>query len=196
MGERAKDAYVSYAEYLDIEEKSSTRHEWLDGAVYDTPGGTPTHAGLAAAVITALSQQLAGKRCRVFSGDLRILVLATRLSTYPDVGVVCGKLESDPESPTAVTNPTVLVEVHSDSTEAYDRGEKFAHYRRIPSLREYVLLAQTKPSIEVFRKNDAGMWVLAVDAGAGETASLESIDCVLTLNEIYADPLAEPSGRP
>jgi Uma2 family endonuclease len=120
-------------------------------------------------------------------------VLATNLGTYADISVVCGQLERDPDSHTAVTNPTVLVEVLSDSTEAYHRGEKFAHYRRIPSLREYVIVGQSKPLIEVHRKNEAGLWVLVAEAGAGEQATLESIGCVLNVDEVYLDPLAEPS---
>jgi Uma2 family endonuclease len=193
MGEPAPEPYVSYAEYIEREEKSATKHEWLNGVIYDMSGGTPDHAGLAAAVISTLAQQLVGKRCRVFSSDLKVRVLATNLGTYADVSVVCGRLERDPDSNTAVTNPTVLVEVLSDSTEAYDRGEKFAHYRRIPSLREYVLVGQTKRMIEVYRKNEAGLWVLVAEAGAGEQAALESIGCVLGVDEVYVDPLAEPS---
>ena len=106
----APKPYVSYAEYLSAEEKSATKHEWLDGKVYDLDaqamaGGTPDHAGLAAAVTTLLGIQLRGKPCRVFSSDLRIRVRATGLSTYADVTVVCGKLEVDPEDANAVTNP-------------------------------------------------------------------------------------------
>lgn len=193
MGRPAPQPDVSYAEYVALEEKSPTKHEWLDGVIHDISGGTPDHAGIAVAVSSLLRDQLAGKRCRVFGSDLKIRVLATNLGTYPDVSVVCGHLERDPDSNTAVTNPTVLVEVLSDSTEAYDGGEKFAHYRRIPSLREYVLVGQTKPLIEVFRKNDASQWVLVAEAGAGEQAALESIGCVLKVDEVYADPLAEPA---
>lgn len=193
MGQPAPEPYVSYAEYVAAEEKSLTRHEWIDGVIYDMSGGTPDHAGLGATIGRLLGNQLAGKRCRVFTSDLRIRVAATRMSTYPDVSVVCGRLERDPDSATAVTNPTVLVEVLSDSTEAYDRGEKFAHYRRIPSLREYVLVAQDPPLIEVFRKNEAGQWVLVAEAGPGQQAVLESIGCALGVDEAYADPLAEPS---
>lgn len=193
MGQPASKTYVSYAEYLEREAKSVTKHEWLDGVIYDMSGGTPDHAGLGAAVIRTLGNQLAGKRCRVFGPDLKVRVLATGLATYPDASVVCGQIEPDPESRnTAVTNPTVLVEVLSDSTEGYDRGEKFAHYRRIPSLREYVLVGQAKRRIEVFRKNEAGLWVLVAEAGAGEAATLESIGCTLLVDEVYADPLAEP----
>ncbi len=92
-----------------------------------------------------------------------------------------------------MTNPTVLVEVLSDSTEAYDRGEKFAHYRRIPSLREYGLVGQTTPLIEVHRKNEAGLWVVVAEACAGGEATLESVGRVLVVDEVYADPLAEPN---
>ena len=201
MGEPAPEPYVSYAEYVAREEKSSTKHEWLNGVIRDMSGGTsehafggtPEHAGLTTTVSRLLGNQVEGKRCRVFSSDLKVRVLATNLGTYPDVSVVCGRLERDPDSNTAVTNPTVLVEVLSDSTEAYDRGEKFAHYRRIPSLREYVLVGQTKRLIEVYRKNEAGLWVLVAEAGAGEQAALESIGCVLNVDEVYVDPLAEPS---
>ncbi len=194
MGQPVPKVYVPYAEYLEAEAKSPTRHEWLDGEIYDVAGGTLDHAGLAAAVIAALGRQLAGRRCRVFTSDLLVRVLATGLGTYPDISVVCGRAEHDPESNgMAVTNPTVLIEVLSDTTEAYDRGEKFAHYRRIPSLREYALVGQNTPKIEVFRKNEAGLWVLVAEAGAGESATLESIGCTLQVDEVYADPLAEPS---
>lgn len=192
MGEPALKPYVSYAEYIELEEKSATKHEWLDGVIFDMAGASPEHAALAMAVGGALIEQLRGKRCRVFSSDLKIRVLATKLATYPDVSVVCGSLERDPDSQAAVTNPTVLIEVLSDSTEGYDRGEKFAHYRRIPSLREYVLVSQSKPMIEVFRKNEAGLWVLVAEAGAGEEAALDSIGCVLNVDQVYTDPLSTP----
>lgn len=189
MGEAASKPYVSYADYLALEAKTGTKHEWLDGVVYDMAGGTPDHAGLALAVGSELRAQLRGKPCRVFSSDLKIRVLATGLATYPDLGVVCGTLETDPEDANAATNPKVLVEVLSDSTEGYDRGEKFAHYRRIPSLREYVLVSQNEPHIEVFRKNEAGKWELAEEGFSGETVPLAGIECVLSVDEVYADPL-------
>jgi Uma2 family endonuclease len=194
-GEPAATPYVSYAEYLALEEKSPTKHEWLDGVVYDLEprgmaGGTPDHAGLAAAVTILLGAQLRGKPCRVFSSDLKVRVPATGLSTYADVTIVCGKLETAPEDANAVTNPTLLVEVLSDSTEAYDRGERFAHYRRLPSLREYVLVSQHAPRIEVWRRNEGGRWELAQEAEAGEHAALASIGCALPVDDVYANPLA------
>lgn len=201
MGEPAAKPYISYAEYLEMEEKSDTKHEWLDGVVYELSearnmsGASPAHARISLNLAAAVKVQLAGKRCAAFSADLRVRVLATGLSTYPDLTVVCDRLEHDPDSRGyAVANPTVLFEVLSDSTEAYDRGEKFAHYRRIPSLREYVLVSQSSPFIEVFRRNDAGQWVLVAEAGAGQSATLESIGVTLSVDAVYEDPLAEPAA--
>jgi Uma2 family endonuclease len=133
LGEPAAKPHVSHAEYLALEEKSLTKHEWLDGVVSDLEaramaGGTPDHAGLAAAVTVLVGVQLRGKPCRAFPSDLEVQVPATGLSTYADVTIVCGKLETAANDANAVTNPAVLIEVLSDSTEAYDRGEKFAHW--------------------------------------------------------------------
>jgi Uma2 family endonuclease len=125
----------------------------------------------------------------VFAADLRVRVESTGLTTYPDVSVVCGKLETASEDALAVVNPTVLIEVLSDSSEAYDRGEKFAHYRRIPSLREYVLLSQREPRIEVHRLNASGHWELH-EALAGESIELASLGCRIAVDEVYRDPLA------
>lgn len=191
----AAKPYVSYADYLALEGESATKHEWLDGAVHNLDaqgmaGGTPAHAGLAANITVLIGIQLRGKPCRAFSSDLRVRVPATGLSTYADLTIVCGKLETDPEDANAVVNPTLLLEVLSDSTEAHDRGGKFAHYRRLPSLREYVLVSQRERRIEVWRKNERGRWELAQEADAGEQAALASIGCTLAVDEVYADPLA------
>jgi len=133
---------VSLAAYAAAEAASPTKHEWLRGEVLDMAGGTPEHSALAMAVGRELGVALQGRPCRVFSSDLKIFIAETQLATYPDLSVVCGKLETTPEDANSVTNPTLIVEVLSDSTEAYDRGAKFAHYRRLPSLREYVLVSQ------------------------------------------------------
>lgn len=189
MTQPAEKLVISYADYLASEATSETKHEWLNGEVFAMAGGTPHHAGLAASVMGALVQALQDRPCRAFTSDLRVKILATGLSTYPDVSVVCSKLEIAPDDPRAAVNPVVLVEVLSDSSEAYDRGEKFAHYRRIPSLREYVIVSQREPRIEVHRRNEAGRWEL-YEAGAGETIELASIECRLSVDEIYRDPLA------
>lgn len=187
MNEPARKLTYTFAEYLALERAGNVKHELVDGEIFAMVGGTPEHARLSARVGGAISMQLRGP-CEAYSCDLLIRVLATGLATYADSSVVCGHLERDPEDADVVTNPTVLVEVLSDSTEAYDRGEKFAHYRRIPSLREYVLVSQHVPRIEVFRRNDDGSWTL-YEAGLGESAKLASIGCELPVDEIYANPL-------
>lgn len=192
MSHRAPGEHMSYAEYVAREAVADVKHEFIRGEVFAMAGGTIEHAGLATAVAAELSLRLRGKRCRVFGSDLRVRVLATdlttELSTYPDVSVVCGQAETLPDDPHAIVNPTVVVEVLSDSTEAYDRGSKAASYRRIPSLREYVLVSQREPLIEVFRRTDAGAWEL-VEARSGMRLELRSIEVALDVDAVYRDPL-------
>jgi Uma2 family endonuclease len=121
-------------------------------------GGTPERAALAADVVGLLFGQLRRGRCRAYDADLRVRVLATGLATYPDVTIVCGAREHDPEDENSVTNPTLLVEVSSPSTEVYDRGEKFVHYRRIPSLLQYVIISHREREITVWSRDANGSW--------------------------------------
>ena len=125
-------AAYTYEEYRRFEDTNPARHEYVDGQILAMAGGTPAHARLQAAVLFALERRLEGRPCQPFPSDLRVKVVATGVATYPDVTVVCGSVETDAEDPRAVTNPTVVVEVLSDSAEAYDRGDKFEHYRQIP----------------------------------------------------------------
>jgi Uma2 family endonuclease len=183
---------MTYAEYLAFEAASDTKHEYLNGEVFAMAGGTITHGALTVAVSTALSVALRDRRCRVLSPDVRVRSKATGLTTYADVTVVCQHLEADPDDAHSVLNPTLIVEVLSDSTESYDRGAKAAHYRRIPSLREYVLVGQSDPLIEVYRRNERGNWELFVEARRGQLAELMSCGepVVLEVDAIYRDPLA------
>jgi Uma2 family endonuclease len=183
---------MTYAEYLAFEAASETKHEFVNGELHAMAGGTIAHGALAAAVTIALGNALDGRRCRVLSSDVRVRVGATGLATYPDLSVVCGHVETDPDDPHGVLNPSVIIEVLSDSTEAYDRGAKAAHYRRIPSLREYVLVSQREPLIEVHRRTERGTWEL-VEARAGERAVLGSCGepIELDVDAIYRDPLAQ-----
>jgi Uma2 family endonuclease len=180
----------SWADYLALEASSNVKHEFLDGQIYGMDGGTPEHAGLAAAVSGLLFAQLRNGRCRVHDADLRVRVLDTGLATYPDVTIVCGRRERDPEDPNAVTNPTLIVEVLSKSTEEYDRGDKFEHYKRIPSLRQYVLVSHRDREIEVWTR-DADGWVGAT-ARQGQRAELGSIASHLDVDEVY-QAAEEPS---
>ncbi len=125
-----------------------------------------------------------GRPEAVFTRTQRVRVLATGLCTYPDASVVCGRIERDPEDRNAIVNPVVLVEVLSDSTEAYDRNEKLAHYRRIPSLRDYLLVSQHERRVEHYQRNENGTWTLR-DVGAGDAVTLSSIGCVVAVDAPY-----------
>lgn len=179
-------SYVSYDAYLEAEARSSTKHEWLDGVVYAMAGGSLEHSRLAGNMHAALKR--AHPNCEGFQSDAMLFSRATQLCTYADVTFVCGPVESQKVERggrvlgEALLNPTLIVEVLSDSTEDYDRGEKFAHYMRIPSLREYVLVSQDSPKIEVFRRPTHGHWQHH-QAGAGE--SLELLGRVIAVDDIY-----------
>jgi len=190
MARPAPVARMTYAEYLAAEAKSEVRHEYLNGEVWEMAGGTPEHGALAMAVAGSLHGGLRGKPCRAYSSDVRVRVVETGLATYPDLSVVCGQLETAPDDKDAVTNPVVLVEVLLEATEAYDRGAKAARYRRIPSLREYVLVSPAEALVEVYRRAESGRWEL-LEARSGETIELASLGVRLDVAAIYANPLGQ-----
>ena len=181
----------TFEEYLQLEEIAEVKHEFLDGEVWAMAGGSPEPAAVIGNVTTLLNVQLRGQRCRVHTTELRVRAKATGLGTYPDVTVVCGRLERDPDdrSGHTVINPRVVVEVLSPSTEAYDRGEKLAHYQTIAGLDEIVLVAHDRHEIEVVRRDADGTWSRHL-ARAGETARLATLACELPVAEVYRDPLA------
>lgn len=173
-----------------LETDSGAKHEFLAGQVWAMAGGTPEHAAVSMNVGALLTNALRGKPCRVYSSDLRIRVQATSLATYPDVTVVCGQVALDLEDPKkhTVSNPRVIVEVLSPSTEDYDRGEKLGHYKQIPSLAEVVLIAHDRHEVEIVRREPDGSWSRSI-ARAGESVRVASIECDLPVEEIYRDPL-------
>ena len=193
MSEAPSSASLTYAEYLAREQRSDTKHEFLRGEAWAMAGGTPEHGRLAAALIRALGNALDGRPCVVYTSDVRVRISESDRSTYPDLSVVCGKRISAPEDPDAITNPVVLVEVLSDTTEAEDRGEKFAHYRRLASLREYVLVSQKAERIEVFRRDAEGRWTL-YESGRGAAFELVSLGVSVSVDQLYRDPLAGTDG--
>ena len=190
MAEPARQTF-SFEAYLDLEQISPIKHEFLAGQVWAMAGGTPDHAAISVNVSTLLSTSLRGRPCRVYSSDLRVRVLATGLGTYPDVTVVCGKPEFDGEDrrQQTVTNPRLIVEVLGPSTANYDRGEKLTLYQQIPSLEELVLVAHDEQSVDVWRRTPDG-W--AQQRASSGSVALHSIDVELPVREIYRDPLTEP----
>lgn len=187
-------AYLRYVDDFDVEADSPVRHEYLAGEIFAMAGGTPEHAALQVSVSGALLRQLAGRSCRVFSSDLRLRVPATGLATYADVTVVCGRVERDAEDENAVVNPTVLIVVTSKRTEAYDRGDKFEHYRTVPSLQELVLVSHRESRIDVWRRPASGGTWTETRAGAGSRQSSSRSAAASTWTS-STPPRASPSRR-
>jgi Uma2 family endonuclease len=175
----------TFQEYLSLEASSIVRHEFLAGEIYAMAGGTPRHAALAVAVSATLFAQTRGGPCRVHSSDLRVRALATGLTTYPDVTVVCGPYETDPQDKNTIVNPRLLVEITSESTEEYDRGEKLESYQRIPSVDAIVLVSHREQLLEVFERQSDSTWRRS-EARAGASLPIAGLNATLSVNEVYA----------
>lgn len=184
--EAMENPLLTYAEYLAQERASTTKHEFLRGDVWAMAGGTAEHGRLAMTTSRLLQNALVGKPCVVFSSDVRIRIEVTDRSTYPDLSVVCGKEQHASDDAEAITNPVVIVEILSPGTERSDRGEKFAHYQRLASLREYVLVAQDSRRVEVFARQGEN-WLLSIHE-AGATFELASIGARVAVDDVYFDP--------
>jgi Uma2 family endonuclease len=179
----------TFAEYLAFEEASEIKHEFHDGEILAMSGALPEHALVTANAIAAFNRVLSGKPCRVYSADLKIGVKPGSRVSYPDASIVCGALEYDPDDPKryVVTNPRVIIEVLSPTTEGYDRGDKFRHYRNIPCLAEYVLVSQYAPIVETFFRQGDGSWLIAgTYTGLEACARLRALDIEIALSDIYA----------
>jgi len=178
-------------EYLEIERRAETRSEYLDGEMFAMAGASIEHNAIVANLLIELGQQLKRRSCQVFPSDLRIHIPATGLYTYSDAVVVCGEPRLEDEHLDTLLNPTLLIEVLSPTSEAYDRGKKFEHYRSIESFVEYLLVAQDAPRIEQYLRQPAGRWLFTAVTGLEATIALPSIQCELSLAEVYEKvPLA------
>lgn len=185
---------MTLSKYLAQEAISETRHEYVNGEAYAMAGGTPVHARLAARITVALGRALEGSPCEPHGSDQRIRT-PSGLSSYPDVVVLCDPVETSREDPLAATNPTLLVEVLSESSEAYDRGAKFAHYRSIPGLKEVLLVDFREPALTSLVRNADGSWMVSF-AQPGDTLVLRSLDVRLEVDALYRGLVVDPSeGR-
>ena len=178
-------AKMTPEEYLERERQAETKSEYFAGEVFAMAGAGEAHNLIVTNVIIALGTQLRKRPCKVYPSDMRVLVSPTGLYTYPDVVVVCGEPRFLDEKRDTLLNPTLLVEILSESTEAYDRGKKFEHYRQIESLQEYLLVSQVAPRVERFLRQEAGTWLFSEAKGLHATAELTSIQCRLPLAEVY-----------
>ena len=177
--------YISEEEYLELEEESLEKHEYFDGEIFAMAGGTAEHNVLGANVIVSLGSQLRGKPCRVATSDQRVKVSAEGLYTYPDAVVYCPPFQFDSIKKTTLLNPVVIIEVLSASTADYDKGKKFDSYKKIESLRDYVLISQDEMRVEHFHRNERDEWIHDAQSTASSAITLASIDCVLPLADVY-----------
>jgi Uma2 family endonuclease len=175
-------------EYLRLERDATEKHEYRDGEIIAMSGGTVKHSLLTANVGGALWTRLRGSPCRVYDSNLRVRINRKRLYSYPDLTVICERPAIDPDdsSGETITNPRVVVEVLSASTETYNRTKKFDRYRELDSFREYILVAQDAARVETFFKQADGSWALDVVTGLDATIKLRGIEISLPLAEIYA----------
>lgn len=183
----------SLQEYLDLERTSDEKHEFLDGEIFAMGGASFAHAVIAGNVASLLHGQLRGKPCRVVSADARVKITLIGLYTYPDIVVVCGEPVLEQPGDT-LTNPILLIEVLSDSTEKKDRGWKFEQYRHIGSMTDYLLVAQDTPRIEHYARQPSDRWIYVSETRMDGVVEIVSIGCCLPLVEVYEkiDTLREP----
>jgi Uma2 family endonuclease len=172
-------------EYLELEINSEERHEFLDGAVRPTTGGTPDHNDIAGNLLVALKATLRGKPYRAFILDQRLWIAACGIYTYPDVMVVPQPLELQTGRSDTVTNPCFIAEVLSNSTKGYDRGEKFMAYRTIPTFQEYLLIDQYSIHVEHHVKTSPNQWLLSEYRSLDVTLSLNSFCCQVSISDLY-----------
>jgi Uma2 family endonuclease len=189
MAQTSRQVYHPYSEYLVLEEMSDTKHEYYHGEMYAMAGGTPEHAALAYEVLLGIGRQLS-RECQAYTSDLRVRT-PTGLSTYPDGAVVCGEEKRAADDSIAVSNPTLLIEVTSDSTEHYDRREKLRHYQTIPLLQEILIVSHRERRFSLYRRSGQQQWT-SLEAVTGESLTLESIGVTLRVDDIYGTRLAQP----
>lgn len=190
---------ISFTEeqYLHQERHSSIKHEFYAGDIYAMAGASEQHNLISMNIAGILRTHLRGSGCRAYPSDMRLKIANTGLYTYPDFAVVCGQSQFiDTEKRDTILNPILLIEILSASTERYDRGAKFSHYRTIQTLQEYVLIAQDSYHIECFSRQTDDTWLLSEAAGRRSSIELASIKLLLALEEVYEDVPFVVEGRP
>jgi Uma2 family endonuclease len=181
----ALQSYLTPEEYLALERQSETKSEYRQGETFALAGANRGHNLIAFNLAGALSPQLKHRPCEAYVGDMRVKVANAGLYTYPDVTIVCGKAEFEDHEDDTLLNPTVIIEILSPSTEAYDRGAKFEFYRTLESLSDYLLVSRSSPTIEHFTRHADDHWLLATYRGLEAVAAIPSIGCELRLADVY-----------
>jgi Uma2 family endonuclease len=193
-----QSAWTSPQEYLARERKAEYKSEYLRGEIFAMSGVSREHNLIAGNVFGEIRRQFRGRACEVYMSDVRVKVEDSGLYTYPDVVAVCEEPQFEDDEVDTLLNPTLIVEVLSKSTEGYDRGAKFEHYRKLTSLREYVLIAQDKPHVEHFIRQEGGMWLLWETGDLEVVVRLPAVKAELTVAEIYEKvvfPVPDQTGN-
>ena len=177
--------YLTPQEYLEIERRAEYKSEYFDGEMFAMAGASPAHNEITLNVASEIHSQLKKRPCYVYANDVRVKISATELYTYPDIVALCGPPRFEDNQKDTLLNPTVIIEVLSDSTEAYDRGKKFQHYRTLESLQEYVLISQQECRVEHYVRQPGNQWTLTEIHDLAEVIQLSSIQCQLALADIY-----------
>lgn len=176
---------MTEAEYLELERHAEFKSEYFRGEMVAMAGAGPRHAFIVTNLVMTLGQQLKQRPCRVGSSDLRLRITPAGLYTYPDVVVICGNVQLAEDQKDTVLNPTLIIEVLSDSTRDYDRGRKFQHYRTLASVAEYLTVEQDSAHVERWARQPDNHWLLSEFDALDQTIELTSIGCVLPMAEIY-----------
>jgi Uma2 family endonuclease len=172
-------------QYLEIERKADYKSEFFNGEMFAMAGAQRAHNQLVASLVRELGQQFRGRPCDVYPSDMRVRVKSTGLYTYPDVTAVCGEQRFADGQTDTLLNPSLIVEVLSSSTEAYDRGRKFEHYQSIESLREYLLVASDRMHVDLYSTQPDGRWLLTSASLPEDSLILESVGAELLLADLY-----------
>jgi Uma2 family endonuclease len=182
-----KLAPISLKDYLAIEQQDDKRYEFHDGYIYAMAGGTLNHGRISGNIYRKVGNSLEQRNasCEPFNSDTKLYIERGKRFVYPDMMVVCGKAEVSSVYKEAVTNPSLIVEVLSESTESYDRGDKFFFYQNIASLKQYVLISQEKVQIEVWTRGEGNSWKIDRETDLSSTVVLDSIDVTLDVAQLY-----------
>lgn len=172
-------------EYLSIERKAEYKSEYFDGEIFAMTGASRRHNLISTNVITTLNKQIENRPCELYASDMRVRIPQTGIYTYPDIVVVCEEPQFEDEELDTLLNPLLIIEILSKTTENYDRGEKFEHYRSIDSLREYTLIAQKKCHIMHYVKQADSSWLLSETKSIDDILQLPSVNCELALVDVY-----------
>jgi Uma2 family endonuclease len=177
--------YLSPEEYLALERQADYKSEYFNGVAYAMSGASLNHNKIVANVIIDLGQQLRGRPCSVLPSDMKVRMPDSRKFFHPDVSVVCGEPQFHDERTDVLLNPILIIEVLSESTEAFDRGGKFQAYQRLESLQEYILISQNKPVVEQYIRQSDATWRYTAAVGRESSLSLPTIECTLNLSAVY-----------